>query len=221
MRLARAGAPDERERLAGGHLEGHVVEHLAIAVREREAAHRDRAVDLRRLGQRSVGDLGHGVEDLLEARVAGATALDDGDREAERDHRPGHAAVGEPEGEEVAARDAAVVRAAQESDAPYQKNDEHAERARRADHRAHEAAQARERRGSPRGRPGSPSSKRRRSRSSSAKLRTTRTPARFVCSTSLSLPSASWFVARAREHAPREGARRARSEAAASRTTRA
>jgi hypothetical protein len=48
-------------------------------------------------------------------------------------------------------------------------------------------------------------SKRRRSRRSRAKLRTTRTPARLVCRTALSLPSACW-LARVRVNICREGA---------------
>ena len=145
MDLAGAGAADDGDRFAGGDVERDVVDHLVLAVRERQTTHGDGTVEVLRLGQRPVGDLGNGVEDLLEALVAGATALHDRDREAERDHRPRHAAVGEPEGEEVAAGDAAVVRAALEQRRAVPEEREDTERARCAHHRAHEPAEARQR----------------------------------------------------------------------------
>ena len=98
------------------------VEHLALAVGERQV--RRRAACPRRASgarQRAVDDLGAGVEDLPQARVAGAAALDDREREAERDHRPRHAPERRPEREEVPLREPAVRRPVEQQCPPYQK----------------------------------------------------------------------------------------------------
>ena len=77
---------------------------------------------------------------------------------------------------------------------PVPEEGQHAQRGGRPHDREHQAAQAGQ------GQAGLAGSRRwrrrsgRRSRFSRAKLRTTRTPARLVCSTSLSLPSASWLA---------------------------
>jgi hypothetical protein len=84
----------------GATFEAHVVEHLAVAVRERRALHASEPLTCARRAARPVDDLGLRVEDSRCARTR-ATALHDREREAERDHRPRHPREAPPEREEV------------------------------------------------------------------------------------------------------------------------
>ncbi len=185
----------------GRHLEAHVVEHLARPVRERQVLDAERAPDVLRRAARTVDHLGRRVENVAQAGEAGAAALHDAQREPDGDHRPRHARERAPEGEERPLREAAHARGPRRSnDEPYQKKT-----------RTPIAATA------PIVGPNEPRSrasarlafrysrfvcsKRARSRSSSAKLRTTRTPARFAWSTIAHAPERGLVLAHPVEHA--------------------
>src|SRR5690606_7772263 len=59
--LARAGAPDDRQRTARGQLEGDVVEDAPAFVGEAQSANRERTLERRRRGKPAADDLGLGV----------------------------------------------------------------------------------------------------------------------------------------------------------------
>src|SRR5205823_7018294 len=84
--LAGARRSDDRERPAGGHLEGDVVQLDGLAVREADAAELDLAFDRRGNGIDGVGDLWHRVEDLLEPPERGPSRLEHVGDPADVDH---------------------------------------------------------------------------------------------------------------------------------------
>ena len=190
-RLARARAPDDRQRLARRDLERHVVEHRAVPVGERRCLHGQRAA------RRAAGAPARPVDDFglrVEARRAGARsrapALHDAQRKTDGDHRPCHAGERAPESEEGARREAPMFGPAQEKRRPVPEEHEDPDRG----HRTRWSARTIRAAGrAPGSRAGTAcwSLRSARARAPRGQMpRTTRTPARFAWSTSLMWPSA-------------------------------